>query len=156
MKGDPKVIQMLNDRLSAEHAGVVQYVTHAAMCENWGYEKLAKYISNRAREEMKHISMIMDRILFLEGIPTLINIGSVEVGDNVGQMFLNDQIQEKNAITGYTEGVDISVECKDFATRKLMELILEEESNHMNIIEANIAQIVQMGIDNYLPVQIEG
>lgn len=156
MRGNDKVIAMLNDRLASEHAGIVQYVTHAAMCDNWGYEKLAKYILSRAKEEMKHAGMLLDRILFLEGVPTLINVGNVEIATNVGEMFLFDQKQELAAIIGYTDGVEISVECKDFATRKLMELILDEENNHINIIEGNIAQITQMGIEEYLPVQIEG
>jgi len=99
--------------------------------------------------------MLLDRILFLEGVPTLINVGNVEIGEDVANMFLNDQKQEFSAITGYTDGVEIAVEAKDFATRKLMELILEEENEHMNVVEANIAQIIQMGIGNYLPVQIE-
>jgi len=155
MKGSEKVIAMLNERLAAEHAGIVQYATHAAMCENWGYSKLSAYIMTRAKEEMKHAGMLLDRILFLEGVPTLINVGNVEIGEDVANMFLNDQKQEFSAITGYTDGVEIAVEAKDFATRKLMELILEEENEHMNVVEANIAQIIQMGIGNYLPVQIE-
>lgn len=156
MKGDPKVIAMLNSRLEAEHAGIVQYVTHAAMCENWGYKKLSTYIMNRAKEEMKHAGMLLDRILFLEGTPTLINVGSVAIGENVGEMFINDRSQEMNAIGGYTEAIDVAVECKDYATRKLMELILDDENNHMNVIEGNISQIRQMGIEEYLPVQIGG
>ena len=155
MKGDPKVVAMLNTRLASEHAGIVQYITHSAMCENWGYDKLADYIKNRAKEEMKHAGMLLDRILFLEGTPTFVNIGTVEIADNVGEMFLFDQRREVEAISGYTDGVDVAIECKDFTTRKLMEMILEAENDHVNVIEANITQIVQMGIENYLPVQIE-
>jgi bacterioferritin len=155
MKGSQAVIDMLNDRLAAEHAGIVQYVTHSAMCENWGYEKLAKYILNRAKEEMKHAGMVLDRILFLEGVPTLINVGVIEIAEDVTQMFTFDQMQEMSAIAGYTEAIEIAVEYKDFATRKLMELILDDENEHENIIESNLSQISQMGIQNYLPVNIE-
>lgn len=154
MKGSDKVIASLNARLASEHAAIVQYITHSAMCENWGYERLSKYLKGRAFEEMKHAGMLMDRILFLEGIPVLINVGTVEIGENIVNMFLFDKQREVEAIEGYTESVDTAVEYKDFATRKLVELILEEENAHMNVIESNITQIIQMGIDNYLPIQI--
>lgn len=154
MKGDPKIIAFLNERLAAEHAGIVQYVTHSAMCENWGYEKLSTYILARAKEEMKHAGMLLDRILFLEGVPELINVGTVTIASDVGQMFEFDHVTEVDAIAGYAEGIDLAVECKDFATRKMLELILDEEDKHLNVIENNISQIDQMGIANYLPVQI--
>jgi len=156
MKGSVAVIEMLNERLAAEHAGIVQYVTHGAMCVNWGYEKLAKYILGRAKEEMKHAGMLLDRILFLEGIPTLINVGAVEIATDVTGMFLCDQKQEISAIEGYTEAIDIAVQYKDFTTRKLMELILEDENDHENVIESNLQQISDVGLANYLPVNIEG
>lgn len=156
MKGSPGVIATLNDRLAAEHAGIVQYISHQAVCENWGYQKLSKYIMGRAKEEMKHVGMLMDRILFLEGVPTLINVGTVEIGSDVGEMFINDQTREAEAIAGYTESIDIAIANKDFATRALLEAILNDESEHINVIEANVSQISMMGLDNYLPVQIEG
>jgi bacterioferritin len=154
MKGDERVIKTLNNRLAAEHAGIVQYVTHASMVANWGYNKLAEYIMNRAKEEMKHAHQLLERILFLEGVPALIEIGNVEIGENVGEMFLFDQRQELDAIVGYTTSIDIAVECKDFATRKMLEEIIESENAHMNIIESNISQITSIGLENYLPVQI--
>lgn len=155
MKGDPRLIESLNARLASEHAGIVQYITHSAMVENWGYERLTNYIKARAIEEMKHAGMLLDRILFLEGVPTLIKVGTVEIADNVGEMFLFDQKREVEAIVGYTESIDLAEECKDFATRKLLEMIIESENEHENIIEANISQILQSGIENYLPVQIK-
>lgn len=154
MKGDPKIISMLNARLESEHAGIVQYVTHESKCSNWGYSQLAEYILNRAKQEMRHAAMVMDRILFLEGEPTLINVGTVEIGSNVGEIFLLDQKREIEAIEGYTEGVDIAISCKDFATRDLMEKILIEEQSHLNDIESNIVQITNSGIANYLVAKI--
>lgn len=156
MKGNPEVIAMLNSRLAEEHTAIVQYVTHAAMCENWGYAKLAGYLNGRAQEEMKHVSMVMDRILFLDGLPNLPALGDVHTGDTVEAMFEMDHAAEVIAIAGYTEGVDVALQFKDYGTRDLMEKLILEEDRHLNDIEAAMAQIAQMGIGNYLPAQIEG
>jgi bacterioferritin len=156
MKGDPEIIAMLNARLADEHAGIVQYVTHAGMLDNWGYARLAAYILDRAKSEMRHAGLVLDRILFLDGTPDLAIIHAVNIGADVEEMFANDQDKELTAIAGYTEGVDLAVKLKDFGTRDLMEKILIEEDDHLNVIEGNITQIGQIGINSYLAVQIEG
>lgn len=156
MKVSPEIIEMLNQRLSEEHSAFVQYKTHASMCKNWGYEKLSNYINERAEQEKEHAQELIDRILFLEGIPIFEAIAPVIVGNDVIEMFPADQESELTAIAGYTELIDLCVANKDFGTRKLAEHILEEEEEHLNTIEGNIAQITKSGIENYLIVQIEG
>ena len=156
MKVNSSIIAMLNTRLSEEHAAFVQYKTHASMCRNNGYEKLAAYIDGRANEEQGHAQKLIDRILFLEGTPIFEIIAPVTVGKDVVEMFPFDQTSEINAIAGYAEGINLCVANNDFGTRKLLEHILEEEEGHLNVIEENIAQIVNSGIENYLIIQIEG
>ena len=156
MKVNPDIITMLNARLSEEHAAFVQYKTHASMCRNNGYEKLAAYIDGRANEEQGHAQELIDRILFLEGTPIFEVIAPVNVGSEIIEMFPLDQQSELTAIAGYTELIDLCVAEKDFGTRRLAEHILEEEEEHLNRIEGQITQIINSGIENYLVVQIEG
>ena len=156
MKGSSKVIAKLNELLASEHSAIVQYSVHARMCENWGYSKLVEYITERMNQEREHAQELIDRILFLEGIPLFENIDTVNVGNTVLEMFPNDQTSEITAIEGYTDGIDVAIAEKDFTTRALFEHILGEEQAHLNAIESNITQIIQMGIDNYLPIQIGG
>ena len=154
MKGHPEIIEMLNLRLSEEHAAIQQYSVHAAMCGNWGYSRLTAYFSDRAKEETHHANELMAKILFLDGVPDSVDMTAVKIGETVPEMFLADQEAEIAAIAGYTESIDISVKLKDYATRNLMEHLLTEEIDHLDTLENNIAQITQMGIDNYLSVQI--
>lgn len=156
MKGKPEVIKMLNDRLAEEHTAIQQYTVHAAMCLNWGYTVLSKYMFERAEQEREHAKELIDRILFLDGEPDFSEIGEVEIGKTVEEMFELDKKSELSAIAGYTESVEIAVQFKDFGTRKLMEHIIEEEDKHLNDIESNITQIINAGIQNYLVVKIEG
>jgi len=156
MKGSPVVIAYLNTLLASEHSAIVQYSIHARMALNFGYSKLADYITDRMNQEREHAQELIDRILFLEGVPMFENMDAVNVGSTVLEMFPNDQTSEVTAINLYTEGIAIAVVEKDFTTRALLEHILGEEEKHLNDIETNIAQIIQMGIENYLPVQIGG
>lgn len=155
MKGDPKVIAKLNDLLAAEHAAYIQYSTHARMVANWGYEKLVEYLTKRANDEKEHANELLDRILFLEGLPTTV-VSEIKTGDTVLEMFPLDKEAEIIAVADYCEGIEIAVACKDFGTRKLLEHILEEEERHLNDIEANVYQITNSGLDDYLAVQIGG
>jgi bacterioferritin len=154
MRGSDKVLAKLNALLASEHAAIVQYTTHARMCENWGYGKLVDYLTERTNQEKEHAQELIDRILFLEGIPLFANIDAVNVGNTVLEMFPNDQTAEITAIMAYTEGIEIAVAEKDYTTRALLEHILGEEQAHLNDIESNIYQITQSGVDNYLIAQI--
>lgn len=156
MKVSAEIISMLNKLLSAEHAAYVQYETHARMCENWGYKKLVEYLTERANQEREHTQELIDRIIFLEGIPIFYEIGEVLIGKEVFAMFEFDKKSELQAIVDYTEAIVLCEKEKDFGSRKILEHILEEEEKHLNDIEANFAQIEQAGYENYLSVQIGG
>lgn len=156
MKVNPIIITTLNNLLASEHAAYVQYTTHAQMCKNWGYFKLAEYLTKRADDEKEHALELIDRILFLEGKPFFTGIDPVDVGNTVGEMFPVDKDSELKAIADYVEAITLAVENKDFGTRKLLEHILEEEEVHLNDIEMNMTQITNSGIDNYLAIQIGG
>lgn len=156
MKVSPEIIDMMNMRLAEEHAAFVQYKTHASMCKNNGYMKLANYIDGRAEQEKEHAQELIDRILYLEGVPIYENITAVNVGSQIIEMFPNDQQSELMAIAGYIDLIELCVKLRDFGTRKLAEHILDEEEAHLNEIESNITQITNSGIDDYLIIQIEG
>lgn len=156
MKVSPEIIDKLNSLLASEHAAYVQYITHARMLSNWNYKKLVEYLTNRAEQEREHALELIDRILYLEGTPLFSEISNVNVGTDVFEMFNFDKDSELIAISDYIEGIELAVKLRDFGTRKLLEHILEEEESHLSEIEANMIQIAQNGIENYLPVQIGG
>jgi len=155
MKVSGEIINMLNARLTEEHAAYVQYTTHAAMVANNGYAKLAAYIKKRAEDEREHAQELIDRILFLEGTPIFEIVAPVYVGKDVIEMFPLDQTSELTAIAGYAEGINLCTANNDFGTRRLLERILEEEEAHLNDIESTITQIVNSGIENYLIAQVD-
>lgn len=156
IKGNPEIVIMLNERLAEEHAAIVQYEIHERMAVNCGYTKLAEYIKKRKEDELEHAKELIDRILYLGGNPMFANIGQVTTTDNVVDQFEVDGNSELTAIAGYTEGINICIKNNDFGTRKLLEHILEEEESHLNDIEANMIQITQLGIENYLTTKVEG
>jgi len=153
MKGSKAVIDELNARLAGELTGITQYVTHSAMCSNWGYGELAKYIMGRAREEMGHADLLIDRILFLEGMPN-IRLNHVVIGEDVKEMMEVDRDTEKEGIDGYTKSIIVCFNEKDHGTRQLFEQILNDEERHIDKIEEQLSQISQMKIENYLTEQI--
>jgi len=155
MKGNEKVIEHLNARLAEEITAVNQYFVHAEMCENWGYERLHAMIRKRSIDEMKHAEKLIARILFLEGIPIVTKLNKVHIGAEVGKMHINDHVAEEGAIKGYNESIRVCVEVGDNGTRELLESILREEEEHIDLIEAQLDQIKQMGIQNYLVEQID-
>ena len=155
MKGSPKVIKVLNELLSHELTAVSQYIVHSEICENWGYEKLGGVIQKRAIEEMKHAEKLIGRILFLEGRPTVSELQKMHIQDDVAKMFAADHVLEDEAIKGYNEAIVICGDAKDFATREIMEHILNDEDRHIDDIEAVSDQIEQMGIQVFLSIQVK-
>ena len=155
MKGNEKVIEQLNMRLSEELTAINQYFVHAEMCENWGYERLHAMIRKRSIDEMKHAEKLIARILFLEGKPIVSKLNKVTIGSAVEKMHLSDHEAEVGAIRGYNESIRICVEAGDNGTRELLESILREEEDHIDLIEAQLDQIKQMGTQNYLVEQID-
>lgn len=154
MKGNDKIIALLNDQLSDELTAVSQYMVHAAMCANWGYKELHDAIEHRAIEEMKHAEMLIDRILFLEGIPVVSNLKKMFIAADVEGQFKSDHEAESGAIKAYNEGVKLAVSLGDNGTRALLETILKDEEAHIDWLEAQLDQIGQMGIKVYLSEQI--
>ncbi|MCR4394854.1 MAG: bacterioferritin [Dehalococcoidales bacterium] len=133
MKGDAKVIEALNSLLADELTAINQYMVHSEMCDNWGYEKLHKAIEKRAIDEMKHAEKLIARILFLEGIPI---------------------VSKLNAIKNYNSAILLCGEARDFATREILEHILNEEDAHIDDIEAVQDEIGHMGVQVFLSTQI--
>ncbi|MFN2216887.1 MAG: bacterioferritin [Anaerolineales bacterium] len=154
MKGDPKILDKLNFLLADELTAVNQYMVEAEMCDNWGYKTLADIIEKRAIDEMKHAEKHIARILFLEGMPIVSNLNKINIGKDVETQHKNDWEAEKNAIKEYNIAIKLAVELGDNGTRDLLEEILEDEEEHIDWIEAQLDQISQMGIQNYLAQQL--
>jgi bacterioferritin len=154
MKGNPKVIDLLNFLLADELTAISQYMVHAGMCANWGYEKLHDAIEHRAIEEMKHAEALIDRILFFEGAPTVSVLNKMTIGGSVETQLKNDHTAEAGAIKGYNDGIRLCVDSGDNGTRELLEGNLKDEERHIDWLEAQLDQISQMGIQNYLVEQL--
>jgi len=155
MKGNDQVINHLNARLAEELTAINQYIVHAEMCENWSYKRLHEMIFKRSIDEMKHAEKLIARILFLEGIPIVSNLNKIHIGGEIPKMHTNDHAAEIDAIRGYNESIRLAVEVGDNGSRELFESILKEEEEHIDLIEAQIDQIAQMGVQNYLVEQID-
>ena len=155
MKGNPKIIKQLNARLADELTAINQYIVHAEICENWGYEKLHGTIKKRAIDEMKHAEKLIARILFLEGQPLVSDLNKITIGSDVTKQHKNDWDAENGAIRDYNADIRLAVELGDNGTRELLESILKDEEDHIDWIEAQLDQISQMGIQNYLVEQTD-
>ncbi|OPY65409.1 MAG: Bacterioferritin [Syntrophorhabdaceae bacterium PtaU1.Bin034] len=154
MKGNDKVIETLNARLVEELTAINQYMVHAEMVENWKYAKLYETIRKRAIVEMIHAEKLIERILFLEGRPVVSKLGTVNIGAEVPQIHDNDLGAEQQAVLGYNESIRIAGEAQDHGTRELLDDILKEEEGHVDWLEAQLDQIRQAGLQNYLAEQI--
>jgi bacterioferritin len=155
MKGNEKIIEHLNARLAEELTAINQYMVHSEMCDNWGYQRLHKMIEKRAIDEMKHAEKLIARILFLDGRPIVSNLNKVHIGAEVAKMHDNDRIAEEGAIQGYNDSIRLAVEVGDNGTREMLEAILKDEEDHIDNLEAQLDQISQMGIQNYLVEQLD-
>ncbi|HEV8585756.1 MAG TPA: bacterioferritin [Methylomirabilota bacterium] len=155
MKGHEQVIQVLNDVLTAELTAINQYWIHARMCENWGYERLWKKIREESLGEMKHADRLVERILYLEGVPNLQKLGKVNVGQIVKEQLRLDLEVEKSAVKSLNAGIELARSLGDNGTRELLESMLEGEEGHANWLEAQLTLIEQVGEGNYLAQQIK-
>jgi bacterioferritin len=154
MKGDPKLIKVLNSLLADELTAINQYMVHSEMCDNWGYEKLHKTIEARAIAEMKHAEKLIGRILFLEGLPIVSDLKKIYVGADIPKMFVNDHNAEAGAIKSYNEAIILAGALKDYATREILEGILKDEDAHIDGIEEIQDQIGQMGLQIFLTTKV--
>ncbi len=154
MKGADQVVAALNDVLTAELTAVNQYFLHARMCENWGYERLWKKIREESIGEMRHADRLIERILYLEGVPNVQKLAKINVGQTVPEQFRLDLEVEKASIKSLNQGVELCRKLEDNGSRHLLEDILCESEEHANWLEAQLTLIQQVGEGAYLAEQI--
>ncbi|MBX3230177.1 MAG: bacterioferritin [Labilithrix sp.] len=154
MKGDQKVIDLLNEVLLGELTAINQYFLHAKMCQNWGYERLHAKIRHESIDEMKHADMLIERILFLEGLPNLQKLGKLNIGQTVVEMLNNDLAIERVAIPLLNKGIEQCRQVGDNGSEDLLKRILVSEEEHVDWLEAQLDQVKQLGEALYLSQQI--
>lgn len=154
MKGNEKIIDQLNLLLADELTAINQYMVHSEMCADWGYERLHSAIEKRAIQEMKHAEKLIARILFLDGRPVVSVLNKIKIGAEVEPQLKNDLAAELEAANLYNVSIRLAGEVNDNGTRDLLEEILTDEEAHIDWIEAQLDQIKQMGIQNYLVEQL--
>lgn len=153
MKGNPKVIEELNHALREELTAINQYFIHAEMCENFGYERLSKYIKKQSIGEMKHAEKLIERILFLDGTPSMEPM-ALNIGQTVKQMIENDLALEINAVAMYNKAVAVARAENDNGSRELLEMLVMDEEEHVDWLEAQVHQMKEMGYERYLIMQV--
>lgn len=154
MKGSPDVIKVLNEVLRKELTGINQYFVHSKMCKNWGYEVLAAVHWKESIDEMKHADRLVERILFLEGVPNITAYDKILVGSSVKHQLENDLGLEQAALTVLKPGIKTCLDAHDDASRELLEHIVVDEEHHIDWIETQLHQIKEIGTENYLAQQI--
>ena len=154
MKGDPKVIQLLNKALYNELTAINQYFMHAKILEDMGFAKLAKTEREESIEEMEHADQLMERILFLEGLPNLQQLGKLRIGETPAEMLACDLALENDAIPDLRDGIEYCESVRDYISRDLMQKILDNEEEHVDWLETQLNLIEKIGEQNYLQSQI--
>jgi bacterioferritin len=153
MKGNAKVIQILNERLAEELTAISQYMVHSEMCASWGFGKLHEAIEKQAIDEMKHAESLIGRILFLEGSPTVSKLNRMTIGSTVEEMVSADESAEVDAVKAYNESIAAAAAEGDHATAEMLKKILLDEERHVDWGETQRELIKQMGLQNYLATQ---
>jgi bacterioferritin len=154
MKGNPKLVEALNSLLADELTAINQYMVHSEICAGWGYGKLHELVEKRAIVEMKHAEKLIGRILFLEGIPIVSNLKEMHIGSDIPKQLANDHAAEEGAIAAYNAAIRLAGEVNDFATREILEHILNDEDGHIDQIEELQDQISQMTLPVFLTTQV--
>ena len=154
MQGSQRVIEALNAGLTIELTAINQYLVQAKMCKNWGLNRLGDHHYHESIDEMKHAEMLIDRILFLDGVPEIARYDVIRVGDNVREQLENAMALEINASQTYNAGVQVCLEEKDAASREIMEQIIRESEDSVDWLEAQLDLIDKLGIENYLLSQV--
>jgi bacterioferritin len=156
MKGNKKLVDVLNKLLADELSAISQYMVHAELCENWGYGKLHAAVEKQAIDEMHHAEWLIGRIIFLEGSPIVNKLNPIKIGTSVVEIIGNDEGAEVMAVQAYNDGIQLAREVKDQSTVDLLTTILKMEEGHVDWAETQRAQIAQMGLESYLSIQSEG
>ncbi len=154
MQGDPKVIDALNAGLTIELTAINQYFCQAKMCKNWGFQKLAAKHYEESIGEMKHAEKLIDRILFLEGVPEIARYDVIRVGTDVKDQFENDLVLETRGVKAYNEAIELCTELKDNGSREMLDGILVESEEHVDWLETQLSLINDVGLQMYLQHQI--
>ncbi|MGE5325744.1 MAG: bacterioferritin [Deltaproteobacteria bacterium] len=154
MKGKPEVIEVLQKALAEELQAISQYFLHGEMQSNWGYKRLYAEIKKQAIGEMKHAEKLIERILFLEGMPDLNNFPKLKIGKTVEQQLTNDLNLEKNAVAEYNEYIALARKAGDNASADLFEALLKDEEEHVDFLDAQLNLIKEVGLANYLATQM--
>ena len=155
MKGQADVINLLNTVLTGELTAVNQYFLHAKMCENWGYQRLAERIRKESIDEMKHADKLIERVLFLEGLPNVQRIGKINVGQKVIEQLKLDLALEMESIPRLNDGIKLCRDNGDNGTEDLLTHILTSEESHVDWLEAQLTQVAHMGDAHYLAQQLK-
>jgi bacterioferritin len=153
MKGNEKLLETLNTLLSEELTAISQYMVHSEMAENWGYAKLHAHFGGQAKDEMKHAEKLIERILFLDGIPIVSKLLPMHIGSDVPKQLASDHALETTAVKEYNDAIKLAGDVGDFATREILEAILHDEDRHVDAIEERLDQIEHMGIQIFLSTQ---
>ncbi|MFO0647717.1 MAG: bacterioferritin [Polyangiales bacterium] len=154
MKGQQAIIDVLNQVLTAELTAVNQYFVHAKMCRNWGYARLANYIKKESIDEMKHADSLIERILYLDGVPNLQRLNKVNVGETVPEQLKLDLEVEREAVARLNDGMKLCRDLGDNGTEDLLRHILVAEEEHADWIESQLTLIEQLGVAHYLAQQV--
>ena len=154
MKGNPTVIDALNQALHEELTAINQYFLHAEMCENWHYDRLGELIKKQSIGEMKHAEMLIERILFLDGTPNLTKHIELAIGKNVKEQVESDLKLEIEAVSMYNHAIETARQEGDNASRELFERLLKDEEEHVDFLEAQVHQMSELGYERYLSQQI--
>lgn len=155
MKGSDKVIEQLNEVLTAELTAINQYFIHAKMCKDWGYQRLASHVHAESIDEMKHADEIIERILFLEGVPNVQRYGKITVGETVKEQFELDLKMEYDAVARFQKAIKVARDEEgDETTGLMLEKMLASEEEHVDWLETQLELIKQVGLENYLSQQI--
>jgi len=155
MKGDARIIEILNEVLTAELTAINQYFVHGEMCENWGFDRLHRIIRKHSIGEMKHAEEVIERVLFLEGVPNVQRLGKVNIGETAQEVLQSDYALELEALPRLQQGIELCRELGDNNSRHLLEEILHDEEEHVDWLEAQLGLIEQVGLQNYLAQQIK-
>ena len=155
MKGKTEVLEVLAEMLKEELGAISQYFVHSEMCENWGYERLSDLIKKQAIGEMKHAEVLIERILFLEGMPNMADLPKLSIGKEVKQQLQNDLDLELSAVAAYNHAIATCRKAGDGGTEELLKVILKDEEDHVDFLETQLGIIKDVGIENYLLEQTE-